>query len=240
MLRDALTFPFRGESLAFVGLGTLLCSLPPVVASLLPALPYVEVVGAIVEGLVLCYMLIYFHGVLKRTARGEEHLPMWPEEADWAALAGRAFYVLEPLLLSFLPLIAFVVWRVFATGKWLLEGAMLWTAGGLFVLGFLYLPIALLIFSFYGETAVLNVVGAVRSIARIGWGYFPVAGFLLGLFGAYAALAAWVVGWPLVLWVPVAAFLFFCCMIAAMRAVGLLYARHREALGWEDAVKQRH
>ena len=233
MIADALTFPLRRSNAAFVGLGTALCSLPPFVGWILPGLPYMGLIAAILEGFVLCYTLIYFQSVLEASTRGEEQLPMWPDEVDVQSLAAHAFQVLIPLVISFLPLIAFVVAWVFVHGTWEVPAWACAAEIGLFALGFLYLPVALLIYSFYGELAVFNIVGAFRSISRIGGDYFAVAVLLLVLLGAHAFVSWKLLALPGALAVPIASFFFFYSMIAAMRAVGHLYARHRERLGWE-------
>jgi|ERR1043166_5575738 hypothetical protein len=233
MVTEALAFPFRRDNAAFVALGTALCSLPPLVAWILPALPYVGLIAWIVEGFVLCYTLIYFQSVLESSTRGDERLPMWPDQVDFQSLAADAFRVLLPLMISFLPLIVFTVAWVFAHGTWEMAAWARWTSIGMFAACFLYLPIALLIYSFYGEWAVLNVVAAARSIARIGRPYFAVAALLLVLLGAHAFISSRLLLLPGVLAVPIASFLFFYVMIASMRAVGRLYANHRERLGWE-------
>lgn len=233
MIADALAFPFRRDNAAFVALGTVLCSLPPLVAWFLPALPYVGVIVAVLEGFVVCYTLIYFQSVLESGTRGEERLPMWPEEVDVQSLVEQAFQVILPLVISFLPLIVFAVIQVFHRGSWEWPGSVWAVAAGLFLVGAVYLPVALLICSFYGEGAVFNVVGATRSIARMGWEYFLVVAILLGLLGAYSFLSTKVWRLPLVLAAPIASFFYFYAMIASMRAVGRLYARHRDRLDWE-------
>lgn len=232
MILEALAFPLRRDNAIFLAFGTGLCSVPPVIAYLLPALPYVGIIALIVEAVVLCYVLVYFQSVLETSMRGDAKLPMWPQD-ELQELLGKAFHVIVPLALSFMPLVAFVVWRVFTTGSWALEGGMLAAAVALFALGVLYLPVALLIFSFYGETAILNIVAAVRAIERIGVAYFGVVALVLVLFGAYTVVGAFMVRWPMVLAVPAGSCLFFYCMMVAMRAVGLLYVRHKERLGWE-------
>lgn len=233
MVVDAAAYPFRRHNGIFLGIATALSSIPPILASVLPGLPYVGMLALLAEILVACYLLIYFEQVLGANTRGDEDLPMWPDETDLQGLAGRAFRVIIPLVLSFLPLIVLVVVNVFRTGEWTLEDGWLWAAMGLYGVGALYLPIALLVYSFYGEWAVLNVVGGVKSIARIGWGYFLVAGSLVGLFGAYVALVPQIAKLPFLLAVPLASFVFCYAMLVAMRLVGALYARYKDRLGWE-------
>jgi hypothetical protein len=231
-LIDALVFPFRKDNLLLVALGTVLSSIPPIVGRILPDLPYVSIIAWIVEGFVICYSLIYFQSVLNASARNEEKLPLWPDESDFQELAADAFRVIIPVVLAFFPLIILLVLRVFTSGTWRLTGWAFWAAIALTAIGFAYLPIALLIYSFYGELAVLNFLGGVRSIARIGKAYFFVVVFLFVLVCSYIYLAARLAGLPPILGIPIGALLFFCVMISSMRAVGLLYASHRERLGW--------
>jgi len=234
MLLDAVAYPFRRHNGMFLGLATALGSIPPLVAWVLPGVPYVGMLALLVEGLVLCYLLIYFEQVLGANTRGDPDLPMWPEESDVQGLAERVFQILIPVVLAFLPLIALVVVNVFRTGEWDLTGGWLWRAIGLFAVGALYLPIALLVYSFYGEWAVLNVAGGARSIARIGGNYFVVAGSLVGLLSVFLALAPQIAKLPFLLAVPIEAFVFCYAMLVSMRLVGGLYARHKDRLGWDS------
>ncbi len=235
MVLDALAFPLRRDNAVFLALGMALCSIPPAVAMLLPNLPYVGLMATLVECVVLCYVLVYFHSVMEASTRGDERLPMWPDEADLQNLAGQAFHVIVPFVLSFLPLIVFVVQWVFRKGTWEMTPGALAAAGGLFAFGFLYLPMALLVFSFYGELGVVNVVAVARSIARIGRDYFVVSGLLMALFLLHGAAAGAVAAarLPSLLLIPAGSLLFFYAMLVAMRAVGRLYAQHKERLGWE-------
>jgi hypothetical protein len=234
MLLEAAAYPFRRQNGSFLGIATGLGSIPPLVAWLLPGLPYVGTLSTLVEGLVLCYLLLYFQQVLWASTRGDLDLPLWPEESDVQGLAERVFRILIPVILAFLPLIALVVVSVFRTGEWALKGGWLWGAIGLFAAGSLYLPIALLVYSFYGEWAMLNVGGGVRSIARIGGSYFLVAGSLVGLLSAYLALVPQIAKLPFLLAVPIQAFVFCYAMLVSMRLVGGLYARHQDRLGWDS------
>jgi hypothetical protein len=233
MVWDALAYPFRRSNAAVLGVAVFFASLPPALAAVLPALPYIGLIALILECVVLAYLLIFFQGVMEAAARGEADFPMWPEETDLASLAGRVFHLLVPLVVSFLPLIAFVVAWVFRSGTWGMPGWALGTAAGLALVGFCYLPVALLAFSFYGETAVLNVIAVVRSIARLRRDYAVVVVLLMVLAFVHGPLAAAAATLPAIFAWPLAALLFVYFMAVATRAIGLLYFRNKERLGWE-------
>jgi hypothetical protein len=237
VILDALTYPFRRNNLIFLATGTAFFSVPPVVAMLLPSVPYVGIIAMSIDGFVLCYALVYFQSVMVASTKADAPAPMWPEVTHWQDLVGSALHVMVPVVLSFLPLIALLVGWVFKHGTWELSSGALWSAVALFVMGFLYLPMALLVFTFHGETAVLNVIDIARSIGRIGREYFAVSGLLLAMFTVHGFLAERVARLSAVPAVPLASLLTFYSVMAAMRAVGALYARHRATLGWEDDTK---
>lgn len=236
VIRDALAYPLRRHNALILGIGVLVACLPPILYRLLPTVQgagqYIMLIGLIFECAVLCLLLVFFHSILETSTKGDERAPEWPEVADLQALAGRAFHVIIPLVVSFLPLLGFFVTRRLM-GRVDMPPGVLWLSCGLFALGLFYLPMALLVHSFYGETAVVNVVGVARSIGRTWRDYMKVVGMMLLLGAVTLFLTAEVAAFPAFLAYPVTAALQFYFLAATMRAVGLIYARNRERLGWE-------
>ncbi|MBI2899251.1 MAG: hypothetical protein HYY17_03640 [Planctomycetes bacterium] len=241
IVRDALAYPFRGGNLGVMAMGAVLACVPPLVYAVLPNLPYVLTIGLIAEGFVLCYLALFFYSVMESGTKGEERFPGWPEVGTFHDIAGRVAHVLGPLVVSFLPMILY--WAYVAiSGAWRgvpgVTASQLWITAGLAVAGFAYLPIAFLLYSFHGELAVLNVVAAVRSVARMAGDYARVVALSLGLFGVWSAVGRVLVAAPAVVAVPFAALAGFCVLTVAMRAIGLLYHRNRARLGWERVPRE--
>jgi hypothetical protein len=239
LVLGALGYPFQKENRGYLVWGAILFTVPPLVYSLLPGLPYVGLIGTLVEAGIFAYMILFFQSVLETATRGDERLE-WPDLSDAHTLATEVFRIAIPVIISFLPVIALFVY-------WTISGAfrdreshpvtalrILSLSGGM-VAGAAYLPMALLAYSFYGETAVVKVWAIVPAIARVWSDYWKVVLLLVGLFLVHGSLAALAFRWPLPIAVPIAALLFYYTMVAGVRAIGLLYRRNRDRLGWERA-----
>jgi hypothetical protein len=238
MVGDALAYPCRGENAALMGVGAAFACLPPLVWAALPALPYVGVIGLIVEGLIVGQLLLFFLEVLKSSTKGDSRFPGWPDLTDASSMLSDVMHALGPLVVSFLPAILlwvyFVVSGAFATGQVALTPARLWMTIGLLFAGLCYLPAAYLIFVFHGELAIFNVIGACAAIGRMARDYAVVVILILTLFFGHGA-AGWLLArLPAVVAVPLMALFGFYVMTVAMRSIGLLYHRNRERLGWEE------
>jgi hypothetical protein len=237
LVLGALKYPFEKENRVYLLWGAILFTLPPLLYSLLPGLPYMGLVGLIFEGFILGYMILFFQSVLE-TATGEEERLEWPDLTDAQSLAEEVFRIAIPVIVSFLPVIAlFVYWTVsgaFAekAGPQVTPLRVLSLAGGMIV-GAIYLPMALLAYSFYGETAVVKVWAIVPAIARVWSDYWKVVLLLVGLFFLHGGLTAIAFRWPLPIAVPVVGLVLYYTMVAGVRAIGLIYRRNRERLGWE-------
>lgn len=232
MILAALSFPFRGNNPVILASGVLFASLPPVIGDLLPALPYVGLVGAILQGLVAGLVLLWSHEVMTSAMKGDEELPSWPAIDDLSEMVSQALHVLAPFAISFLPAIAFFVWwQVSREGAAMTPGALL-VGGAATLVGLLYLPMGLLVFSYYGEAAIFHVPLVVRSSWRAGRDYWAVVGLLAALALAFAPLSIWIGSWPRLLANPAGALAGILFLTVTMRAVGLLYRRHQADLAW--------
>jgi len=257
MIRDALTYPVRRDHGLVLAVGVACFSVLLLVGPLLPG-PAALLVMLLDLAAVL-YFAIFFYSVMEEATAGRDRLPLWPEEVDGYALLRQAVQLLAPLILSFLPLIVLrVYWRNFGGLGETIWGAMahfpgvgslgafgrdipvmplwaVWLSYGLAAVGFAYFPMAMLVFSFYGETAVVNVVGVARSIRRIARDYAPAVALLIALFTGLVAGIRLLDRLPELIAVPLSLCLCFYAMTAAMRVTGLLYARNKERLGWEPS-----
>lgn len=236
LILDSVRYPFRGENRGYLAVGAALFCIPPMVYSILPSLPYVGLIGLILEGFILGYMLIFFRSVMETATRGEERLD-WPDVTDAQSMAGEVFQMFIPLVISFLPLIGLgVYWTLsgaFKGKEGALTPGMVAAGAGLALLGVGYLPMALLAYSFYGETAVVKFWAIGAAIARVAADYFKAVALLLALFAVHAGVGVIAIRWPAWIFVPTLSAVLYYTMVAGMRAVGLIYHRNRERLGWE-------
>jgi len=237
LIRDAVVYPFRGQNLGLMGVGAGFACVPPLVWAVLPQLPYVGLIGLAIESLVLGYIMLFFYAVMESGTRGEPVLPGWPQMDDTREMMNRVLHMLAPLIFSFLPMIAFWLYLGISgalQGVSMITPARLWITVGLGFGGLCYLPIALLIFHFYGEIQILNVIAAGRSIFRMPGDYAAVVVLLLVLFGLHGVVSWLTAGLPAFLSVPLAALGGFYIFTVAMRAIGLMYHRNRERLQWDS------
>jgi hypothetical protein len=239
LVLGALGYPFQKENRGFLLWGAILFTLPPLVYSLLPNLPYVGTIGLVIESGIFSYMILFAQSVLETATRQDERLE-WPELSDAQTMASEVFQIAIPVIVSFLPVIAlFVYWTI--SGAFLGKPdhpvtalRVLSLTGGI-IMGAIYLPMALLAYSFYGETAVVKFWAIFAAIARVWSDYWKVVALLVGLFFLHGGLTAIAFRWPPPVAVPVVALVLYYTMVAGVRAIGLIYRRNRERLGWERA-----
>ena len=235
LIGDAIVYPFRGQNLGLMGVGAGFACIPPVIWAILPKLPYVGLIGAGIEMLVIWYIMIFFYSVMESGTKGEAVLPGWPQIDDTREMMNRVLHMLAPLLICFLPMIAYWLYLGISgalQGVYLFTPERVWITAGLGFCGLCYLPIALLIFHFYGEIQIFNVIAAARSIFRMPGDYAAVAALLVVLFGLHGAISAFTARFEYIS-VPISALGAFYVFTVAMRAIGLLYHRNRERLDWE-------
>lgn len=233
LILDALSYPVRRGNRQSLVLGGAMFCLPPVIFLLLPNLPYVGMIGFIVYAFVLCYMMIFFHAVMLSATKGSDRLE-WPEVTDAQSMAGEVFRILIPLIVAFLPLIGlWIHWTLSDATLGEIRRPNLILVGAAALLGLIYLPMALLVYSFYGEIAVVKFWAVGAAIGRVPADYFKVVALLAGLFVVHAGAGALMLRWPLWLSVPLLAAVLYYTMVAGMRGTGMLYHRNRIRLGWE-------
>jgi hypothetical protein len=166
-------------------------------------------------------------------------------------LANEFFTIVAPFLISFLPVI---ILRASAAG-WvalqssgfihrtsmpvaLAEGSLprISIELALVALGWLYLPMAMLAWTFYGGSSILNPVAVAKAAWSTGFSYLLLAGMIWMM-----VTAAWAVS--LIPGEFITSFgsslLVFYSLIVAIRLVGTHYRLHREQLGWERSPQQR-
>jgi hypothetical protein len=236
---DALAYPFRRENAAVTILGGAFCCLAPAVHSVLPALPYVSILGFIVEGFVASYVALFLQSVMEAAKAGETRAPGWPDEPDLRSIVERAFRVILPVLVSFLPFAAMAVggpvwaaWNGRALPAW-----MPWATAVVGLACTAYFPMAMLVYSYYGELAIFHVPAVVGAAARVWRDYLQTLGLIAALLGLDALLAFLLWRASRLLAVPLTCLWLFYALTVSMRAIGLIYFRDRERLGWEPEAR---
>jgi hypothetical protein len=240
---DAFTYPLRRENLGMLVLGLFVLSFLPTVLS------YVPIGGGVlsiaIDLFLLGYYALFIQSILHATMCGKDRIPAWPEAEHPVDLLEECLAIAAPFLISFLPLILL---RASAAGfsalqssgfilrssmpVFLSEGTS-WRIGletGLVILGWLYLPMAILVQTFYGGAALLNPIAVARSAWRTGPSYL-----LLSFLVWAMVTAAWAVS--LIPGKFITAFgsslLVFYALIVAVRLLGTHYRANRDRLGWE-------
>jgi hypothetical protein len=227
--------------------GVAVLALGPALLKLL--IPRNQMAGAAlclgIDFLVLAYYAVFLRSILHASMDGREELPLWPEMSHPTDLAEEFFSIVAPFIVSFFPLIllrasivgigalqslGFIVQSALPVP---LSEASPWTgalSALLLIGGWLYLPMAILVWVFYGGSSILNPIAVARSAWRTGPSYL-----LLVLLVAAMVMAAWGVSvipgnfiTTLGTWL-----LTFYALVVAMRLLGTHYLIHREDLGWE-------
>jgi len=227
--------------------------LPQAVAWLFPL---GGLVAALVQILLVLYFALFFQNILEASMAGKVEFPAWPEQSGGSSFLESILSFLGPYIVSFLPLIVlrcayanfgklgsqgFGLIQVFLSGpipmvvpqvpawfepvSWMLAGA-----------GLIYLPMALLVWSFFGGNAVLNPWTVIRFALRAGGSYALLVGLIAAL------LFGWWIGVGLLSALPVewmrsilTVFSLFYVLCVVMRMIGLLYFENRHRLQWEAA-----
>lgn len=248
-LLEAFAYPVRKNNAWILAAALAAFFLPQVLAWMLPISGWVV---AVIHFLLAVTVALFLQAILESSMAGKASFPAWPEHSSPFGYAESVIELLGPYVVSFLPLIVlrcvyadfgdlgrqgFGVLAVCLSGpipyaiprtpewvepaSWILAGA-----------GVLYLPMALLMWSFFGGNAVLNPVLVIRNAMKAGGSYLLTAAGLGGLVAAWRLTSIAAAGLP---WVgpllTVLALLYFLCV--AMRLVGMHYHANRDALQWE-------
>src|SRR5881394_2100735 len=181
----AFAYPFRKANLGVVLLGAAVFAGVPLAISLIPR---GAVLALIVQLFLVAYYAVFLQSILRSAMAGRDEFPAWPDQIHGVDLAEDVFALAGPYVVSFLPLIVLrccyahfgalgqEMWGylgLFLSGPtsyslsdvppWL--GPVSWALAGL---GLLYLPMALLVWSFYGGSSILNPIAIFRSAGRTG------------------------------------------------------------------------
>jgi hypothetical protein len=225
------------------------------VLSFLPTvLSYIPIGGGVVAGVIdlflLGYYALFLQSILHASMSGQDRIPAWPDAHHPVELFEEVLAIAAPFIVSFLPLILLHAsaagFSALQSSGFILRSSMpvflaegnSWRIGleSLLVLvGWLYLPMAILVQTFYGVGALFNPVSVAKSAWQTGPSYFLLSFLIWAM-----VTAAWAVS--LIPGRFITAFgsslLVFYSLLVAIRLLGTHYRTNRERLGWERGAPE--
>lgn len=247
---EAFAYPFRRGNAGVMILGAVVFTFPLLLLAAVPLAGYLAL--ALIVFLVLYYSL-FLQGILESSSLGKDSFPAWPDDIAGWSLLEKTFTILAPYVVSFAPLIALRclfadfdelgremtgILTMFLSGPLPYAPARVppWfepVSWGQAVLGMLYLPMAILVWSFFGGNSILNPVAVVRSAVRTGSAYLLLVVLLAALLFAWWAIGGLLTALPAALRVVTSTLALFYVLCVSMRLIGRHYFLHRAKLGWE-------
>ena len=245
---DAFAYPLRRHNLAVMLVGVFFLAVVPSVISFV--IPQQHMTGSALgmglHFLVLAYYAIFLQSILHASMEGKEDFPFWPDLSHPTDLIEELLSIVAPFIVSFLPLILLRVAVAGVTSLLSLgfivesavPSALVGSSAGLKLVsialligGWLYLPMAVLVWTFYGGWSVLNPIAVVRTAWRTGPSYLFVVVLVAAMING-----AWAVSLiPGQVLTPFASsLLIFYALVVSMRLLGTHYRLHRERLGWDE------
>lgn len=240
---EAFAYPFRRENLGVLALGMVVFAIIPAILSFVPIVG--GVLGLCLDLGIVGYYALFLRSILHASMEGRDKIPAWPEMEHPTELLEEFFSIVAPFIISFLPLI---ILRATIAGVpallslgFILRSAVpdalagsspgiMFLSGLFLLLGWLYLPMAMLVWTYYGGNSILNPVAVLRTAWRTGPSYLLLVLLVASLVMAAASVSLIQGGF-------IASFgsslLVFYALIVALRILGTHYQRNREKLGWE-------
>lgn len=213
---DALSYPFRGDGLLILCLGTLLFT----------GLNFLGRFSIFLTIAGWGYLLLMLQDVIHGTASEEKVLPSWPDFDGFGELLGKWFQFFATLAVCFAPGI-FVAFQEIHT-----ENPAFALAGlALIFLGLLYFPMAILCVAMFDTLGALNPVLVIKSILVVK-GHYAVT---LVIMTAVLAIQYLTTGLSKML--PIIGHLVdeldaLWSAVFVARVLGGLYLVNRRKLGW--------
>ena len=154
---DALSYPFRGDGLLILSLGTILFT---VLNFLGHFSLYLMIAG-------WGYLLLMLQEIIHGTASGEKTVPNWPDFDGFGELLGKWFQFFATLAVCLAPGIVMVRF-----GEQSENIALTLTGLALGFIGLIYCPMALLGVAMFDSLVALNPILVIKSIFTIKGHYF--------------------------------------------------------------------
>jgi hypothetical protein len=234
---EAFSYPLRRENLGVMLLGVAILS---VVYSIL-GLTYR---GFWIELLFVSYYAIFLQSILHASMEGRETFPAWPEAQSPEEFFQDFFSIIAPFIVAFLPLLllhgADEGLSAFAAPGLIFRFAVPSSAtttisAVLLLAGWLYLPMAILVWNFYGGWSILNPIAVAKAAWRTGSAYLFLVLQMAGLITA--AWSVTLIPDPFITTFG-ASLLTFYALVVSMRLLGSFSRTHRATLGFERELPE--
>ncbi len=218
-LPDVIKYPLTGGGLFMLGVGAVFFSV------LLFFSSYAFLVGMIGYVFVGGYLSSFMMKIVSHTADGEIDLPDWPDISDWwDDIISPMFEMILVTLISYLPLVAYILYGVSTRG--LSPVAVL----ALLIIGTLYEPMALISMSIHRSAGALNPVSLTAAILKVPKDYLIACSVLFLIF---------VLKWLFLYYIPIPLFgpfidnfIMLYLFVVEMRMLGLIYYTNRTKFEW--------
>ena len=221
IVADSFTYPFRGDGIFILIFGAVI-SLVSYVAGFAP------LIGLFVQLGVFAYFCAIYSDIIQSTSTGSDEPPQFPSTSNFMDdLVAPAFCVIVVFLLSLGPAI-FAEFAIDRPAGEELSPALRYGTMAIFVL---YFPMAMLAVTNCGSIAAASPHIVVPSIFRAGGLYFLIVGILLAVYIGGDLLRGSILGLPWFLR-PLVWVVSMYGMMVNGRALGLLYRKKEEDLGW--------
>lgn len=220
-ISDAFSYPFRGDGVIILILGTLVFT----VLNFAGRFSWYVAIAA------WGYLMLMLQSVIHGTAMGEQTVPKWPDFDGMGELAGKWFQWMVALVLCMGPALFFLIRMGMTEDDSLLIWAVLFG-----ILGAVYFPMGILGVAMYDSLVALNPMLVVRSILRVPGHYIltllvfagliAVKAFTVSLSNALPGIVGGIIGHV------VDEFDELWSAIFLARVLGGLYYVNRKKLGW--------
>ena len=240
---EAFSYPLRRGNAGVLLLGVAVLVIVPSVLSVVPLGGSLAGIG--IDLFLTGYYALFLRSILHASMEGRDDFPAWPDLERPTDLIEDFFSLVAPFIVSFLPLILL---RASASGFAALQsmgflfrsavpaGLSQASPGyallsvGLLILGWLYLPMAILVWTYYGGASILNPIVVARSAWRTGASYLLLVVLVAAMISGAWGLSLLPEGFLTSIG---SSLLAFYALVVAMRMLGTHYRIHRETLEWE-------
>ncbi|MBL9173079.1 MAG: DUF4339 domain-containing protein [Verrucomicrobiales bacterium] len=236
LLWGSLSYPFQGNGPILLVAGTLFFAFLAVLTrygTLFGWIPYLMASG---------YFLTTLQGIVQSTGNGDASPPTWPDITHWVGdLLVPCLKWVGSLAVAFGP--AYLCFRMVSSmggdfaesGEFASREQALWlgAALGLFLLGVVYFPMAILGVAMSDSLGALSPTFVARSIAAVPGPYAAVVAMLLALLFVQGGIHAMMRRVPIpMLDHLTGAFISLYFGFVQARILGVLYRSQRDRLGW--------
>ncbi len=219
-------YPFKGNGVFMMAVGSLLF----VLVNFISLFSIIFWVSILIWGLTVGYAVLYSQGIIQASAQGDGRGPEWPDTGGdmRSALLGACFQYIATSVFCFFPLILLLI---FADRQ---QPWVYWCTWSTTVLGYLYLPMALLAVGIFDSIGAVSPTVIVPAIFRTPVAYLTtlaLQALLVGLATGLEMLISMMLPFPFLPGLVSSAFsLYF--LTVSVRLLGVFYHSNRYQIGW--------